>query len=619
MQDTRLIEAEVESSFGKLRHLVVRVASQPKSPTKSFRAPSPTKLLSSLWSGHKEPESPTKKSLQSPFMGDIPSFAPPTPKVAPPSPKAVKEPTPELQVDATPKICLVGTNEEQKEDPYQLLEEAFTAYVLALSSRAGNIIGKTLRSRASADEVAVNELYNILLEEPGRIQAAAEVPVDVLFVSFEKFMNVAWKEQIGPVLDIPTMKFMRHKYDNLFPRDFDLFFKRLLEEMAPQCRRAFTAMIKLLAELLDASGNDGDRGALTLAFAEILTEEGDPIDFISLLDRLVEDYEILFEGAPPIKYSDETNGSYNASRSQSAAQSSVNSNTSSFRRRFGFGSHRENSSKGEGENKMASIIRNLSKSKPNSDGEYGTPSPKPSLGRSKSTDLDARINSFLRPNSRDRPGLFGAFPYDESTARPNSSHGSIRTLASIKETPLLEVGEKLPSRRKRRSSLSDLKILQMPMLPAIQPLEPITPPRRMERPKTPDFTTSLQAPRAHDMPSGIPSRLGSPFRPASPRKENIRPPNSKSVSADDVRTPPRDNPLGERPLNMVSNEPPPDIMTPRLTLRRKSNIPAPRLQYRDRANTTDGTSLTLRGQKDPAAPKTPRLRMQSPQKVSRHF
>lgn len=33
-----------------------------------------------------------------------------------------------------------------------------------------------------------------------KIQAAAEVPVDVLFTAFENFICGIWREQVGPVL-----------------------------------------------------------------------------------------------------------------------------------------------------------------------------------------------------------------------------------------------------------------------------------------------------------------------------------------------------------------------------------------------------------------------------------
>lgn len=47
-------------------------------------------------------------------------------------------------------------------DTFNLLEDTFAAYVVALRSRSGNVVGKVLRGRAGADELVVNELYNIL-------------------------------------------------------------------------------------------------------------------------------------------------------------------------------------------------------------------------------------------------------------------------------------------------------------------------------------------------------------------------------------------------------------------------------------------------------------------------
>ena len=39
-----------------------------------------------------------------------------------------------------------------------------------------------------------------LVEDPSKTQAAAAVPVDVLFASFEKFLKRAWREHMGPIL-----------------------------------------------------------------------------------------------------------------------------------------------------------------------------------------------------------------------------------------------------------------------------------------------------------------------------------------------------------------------------------------------------------------------------------
>lgn len=48
--------------------------------------------------------------------------------------------------------------------------------------------------------------------------------------------------------------------------------------------------------LLDASGSDGDRGILIATFTEALVIEGNPHDYINLLDRLVDDFDSLFDG-----------------------------------------------------------------------------------------------------------------------------------------------------------------------------------------------------------------------------------------------------------------------------------------------------------------------------------
>lgn len=38
------------------------------------------------------------------------------------------------------------------------------------------------------------------VQDPSKIQAAAAVPVDILFASFEKFLKRAWMEHMGPIL-----------------------------------------------------------------------------------------------------------------------------------------------------------------------------------------------------------------------------------------------------------------------------------------------------------------------------------------------------------------------------------------------------------------------------------
>lgn len=38
------------------------------------------------------------------------------------------------------------------------------------------------------------------VQDPSKIQAAAAVPIDILFASFEKFLKRAWSEHMGPIL-----------------------------------------------------------------------------------------------------------------------------------------------------------------------------------------------------------------------------------------------------------------------------------------------------------------------------------------------------------------------------------------------------------------------------------
>ena len=86
-------------------------------------------------------------------MRNIPSIPPPTPAKTSPDLADSRLNT---------KVTLVATAAEIYKSPLALLEDTFTAYLVALRSRSGNVVGKVLRSRATADELIVNELYNIL-------------------------------------------------------------------------------------------------------------------------------------------------------------------------------------------------------------------------------------------------------------------------------------------------------------------------------------------------------------------------------------------------------------------------------------------------------------------------
>ncbi|KAI9045203.1 putative Rho guanyl nucleotide exchange factor [Aspergillus affinis] len=609
-QNRTMTESIVHSNFEILRYLAGYLMPQLKTP-RGFRPPSPSKLLSSLLGGSQSKDthtSSTKTPTSATLLGEFPKMPPPRGNMSRSNTLPSVFPAKEDKREETPsKISMVSASpSKETESPFSVLEQAFAAYVLALQSRSGNIVGRSLRARDNVDRSAVNELYNVLLEDPGRIQMAAEVPVDTLFVAFETFMANAWREQMGPVLEPSSMKLLQSHFDTMFPRDFDENFRKFLADMSPQNRRALASLVRLLAELLDASGNDGDRGALTAAFAEVLTVEGDPMQHISLLDRLVDDFDNLFDEFIPGGASVEGALSCDQTLSVSQTAGSMNSNASSFRKRFGFGLHRENS-KIEGESKVSSILRTLSKSKGSNDSEASTP--RNSLLRSKSIDVDSNLAHLLRPGSRDRTG---ASLSQENIRRPGSSQEETASLSSIRG---ISTNGVVKVRRKRRSSLSDLRPgtassdasgvspgqTQRPTTPAsssnLAQAEVMTP-TKQDRPPTSQGSGSRfrsQSPAKSNSPVRLtsPSRR-SPTRPVTPsRKENIDPKLSQTE-----RSPRKMSPTGE--LKRRS---------------RATSIPSSKHPgLKERAVPVNGSD-TKRPTSSSSPQKPQKLRMQSPQKL----
>ena len=145
------------------------------------------------------------------------------------------------------------------------------------------------------------------------------------------------------------------------PSAFGQDFKNLLGEMSPQNRRAFARTIRLLSDLLDASGSDGDRGVLMASFAEAITLAGKAHDYVTLLDRLVEDQDILFEDV-----FDRGGSSGSAvsslSKTRSWNKGSYSSASSSLRKKFGLGGGlKREDSKTDLESKVSSLIRGWGK------------------------------------------------------------------------------------------------------------------------------------------------------------------------------------------------------------------------------------------------------------------
>ena len=499
-----------------LRSLPLHIHRQ-DSKHKSFRPKSPVKLLSNLL-GSSTSQGTEPKASRSLAGFDIGPSALLIPTFGQGTMSEAKASNPNQPPEQT-RIAMVDTNTANYKSPLELLESTLYTYVMSLRSRSGNVVGKLLQSRVSADEVTVNDLYNVLLEDPERHEAAAVVSVDVLFAAFEKFLKQAWRERMGPILSPSIVNEMQSNLDAGKPAMFAQQFKLRLEEMSPQNKRGLAGILKLLADLLDASGNDGDRGVLTASFAEALILVGDPHDYVMLLDRLVDDYDSLFEDAVEPGGSSTSTAS-SLSRTRSFNTSSLSSNASSLRRRLGLGGTltRENS-KHEPESKVASIWRTLSKNtRPQIDYAPQPSVSTPSLIRSRSTDIDVRMLPALRPISRDRPPTAGSANSDGSHTRPGSSH--------LKTGGLSSIGEQKPTRshvltkKKRRSSLSDLQSLK----PVESPLQTMNSPRFPNPQGTSQLShpspTPTKQPGRPQVSHKTPQRSGIPRFSSPASKEN---------------------------------------------------------------------------------------------------
>ncbi|KAH8912929.1 hypothetical protein BR93DRAFT_948993 [Coniochaeta sp. PMI_546] len=431
-------------------------------------------------------------------------------------------------------IGRLAIDDDKPENPLMRLEHTFTGYIACLQARKGRFVARTLLNRSSADELSVNDLYNRLIESPYDLDASNELSTEVIFAAFEKFVRIAWREQMGPVMTSQCLNALQIRASKRVVGDFADFVKFLFGDMAPQNRRAFTALIKLLADLLDGCSNDGDRGALTLAFAELLVDDDSAHSYINLLDRLVEDCDRIFEEPAPGSAAYLRNSVHSAyesmnssMRNNKSATGSVTSNTSSLRRKFGLDTLLRQNSKSDAE--RPSMWRSLSKHGRNpATGESASLS-KASVNRSRSIDMGAPPqlpNKLRRPGSRDRPPVVGAF--DDINHRPVSSH----QLETIGEPETEPAAEPKSLKKKRRSSLSDLKALMAAATLEDSPLMPL----RINKQTSEKFNSG--SPRVS--PSKIPiSPQSSSMRmggTASRQKENVVQ-QSKIMSPDMFRPP----------------------------------------------------------------------------------
>ncbi|KAF2708810.1 hypothetical protein K504DRAFT_482306 [Pleomassaria siparia CBS 279.74] len=499
IKNPALAEAYLFRNQQILKALRLQIDGAEEGMDSKSRPSSPVKMLSSLFGSSVGREGSTRRLQRNPpIMGDIPRIAP----LLPPAPIRTHSREGELSRPTSSNKTIGFNNGATPTDSLAKLEDTLATLILALLARKGNIVGQSVRRRAVADDLAVNEVYNALLENPSNMDVAAQSPVDVLFAAFEKFLNHEWKERMGPVISHATLVSLQTKSDSMYPGEFEEFFRITLSDMSPQNQRSLRAIIKLLAELLDGTANDGDRGILTAAFAEMLVPEGNPNDFISLMDRFIQDIEALF--SQPSGFNTPNYGSLD-SKGRATAAGSLNSNTS-LRRRLGFGTLTRENSKSENESKVGSLWRSLSK---NSHGQESQPPSLSKVGpvtlnRSNSTDANLRVPP-KRPSSRDRPTV----PHVHGKSFLGAA------LKTIGEVPMHSNSG--PPRKKRRSSLSDLKTSQFadnaPTWSPQTPRRPDSPPRNVKQtsasPVSPSHTTPSQV-KQSSIPT--PTRLGSPIR-----------------------------------------------------------------------------------------------------------
>lgn len=550
------------------------------------RPKSPVKMLSSFLSSQGPgSQHPSFRSQQPSGLSNIPRMPPPPQPVSKPPSRENRPASKDLSM--TRPVSSARSTEHVGGAQFKKLEDALSAYILALQARKGNIVGRSLKMRATADAFAVNELYNSLLDDPNMMVYAAEATVDVLFAAFEKFLNVAWKQQMGPIVPYQTMQAIQSKAESMFPVDFDNFFKTTLATLSPQNQRAFKAIVSLLADLLDGTGNDGDRGILTAAFAEVLVTEGNPHDYIALIDRFVDDTDTYFgEPLEEQRVAEASGPSHKRARSENTG--SLTSNTSSLRRKFGFGGLSRENSKSEQESKVASVWRTLSKG----GNKEHTPSnslTRSTLNRAHSTDMDARFTAARRPTSQDGPPANKPLSFDDTAIAANPAAASTTNLglSTIGEHPsFIPQG---PPKKKRRSSLSDLKALDV-----AQQQFPCSPPaaRGTSSSHAQVEDKSLPASPAPSTPSSLSKGSGGKFGsigtpsqgtprsrlPASFRKENT-PPANKALASPEPR-------LGSH--NPLS----PETQTTGSPARGLSNIPS--LRSRASISQRPGSSTPVR-------------------------
>jgi len=208
------------------------------------------------------------------------------------------------------------------------------------------VVGKTVARRAHAPEAEVNELYNVLLDDPTNVEKATQPAVGVLFAAFEKFLTGIWKTTMGSVIDGGTLAKLEVASAMCSSSDREQHFAIAVRQLAPQNQRALRAVVDLLAELLAGMANDGNKGLLTAVFAEMLIEDYDPRDSIPLLEQLLQSGILQEQDAAKRQKSLDSSSPVSA-RTTHTHTGSISSKAASFSKRLGFGSLRKELSKSD--------------------------------------------------------------------------------------------------------------------------------------------------------------------------------------------------------------------------------------------------------------------------------
>ncbi|KAI0914890.1 hypothetical protein F4824DRAFT_443222 [Ustulina deusta] len=497
--------------------------------TKSFLGSSPVKYLSSFLSGSSFSDAASGPKFQRTLTGESSSLSSTFLPGQVSRSNSTRDAASLYGSVKSRDGIRAGPDDEKPENPIFRLEQTFTGYMASLLERKGSFVGRTLLNRSAVDELSVNDLYNKLIENPFDIETAQDVTADIVFVAFEKFVRIAWRNQMGPIITTKALDALQARASKRLPGDFADFVHFLFADMAPQNRRAFTALIKLLAELLDGCGNDSDRGGLTLAFAEVLVDNDNAPHYINLLDRLVEDCDRIFEdGSGGFNFNMGAGGSVfelmsSTTRGGKSHTGSITSSTSSLRKKFGFDSLLTRQNSKADSDSRPSVWRNLSKhARHPATGESSSLS-RGSVIRTNSVDvgISSGTNRLRRPGSRERPLIAGAF--NETFSRPTSS----QKLETIGEPGDDEIAIKAP-RRKRRSSLSDLKsLMEATRLDDELPVQPLSHMKETSE----KFNSTPRVPSPSKIPVSPNTRQSSnsPAFRSSRQKENIED-TFKSVS-----------------------------------------------------------------------------------------